>query len=126
MLVASPSDDEEGSSDSAEDDSPVPDRKSSEDASSPSLTTIGWLSLGVAAVATGTAVVLGLETLSARDDYNASKHTSTAARNRATNFMHWTNIAWATAAITGVGGATILLLAPSDAKSGAVVVQGRF
>jgi tetratricopeptide (TPR) repeat protein len=94
--------------------------------------TVGWVSLGASAVASAAAIYFGVETLRARDDYNASPPPrSQAERDRAENLMHWTNIAWATAAVTGAAGAGILLFAPADgtqnsAFSPRIVVRGRF
>lgn len=95
------------------------------------LRTLGFVSLGVSAVAVGTAVVLGLQTLAAKQDFDESGHRNGAARDRAERFMLWTNVAWATAAVTGVGGAVLLLTSDdgkTDAPAAGAVLQlhGRF
>lgn len=72
--------------------------------------TLGWIALGAAGVAAGVAVVLGLEALSARDDYNASNHRDKKARDRADSYKLWTNVAWGTSAALGVTGGVFLLI----------------
>src|SRR5262245_51885540 len=81
VTAASDEDDEEEPSEDAapaETDEPTPVKKDSS-----GLTTLGWVSLGVAGVATGAAIFFGLKTLSARDDYNASGHRDIDARDKA-------------------------------------------
>src|SRR5262249_54965013 len=79
----------------------------------------GWIALGVSAIATGTAIVMGFRTLDARDDYNNSPPggKTVEKRDTAINRMHVTNYAWATAVITGAAGAGILLFVPSESSS---------
>lgn len=91
----------------------------------------GFVSLGVAVVAAGTAGVLGLRALSARDEYDASGHRDREARDRAARLRTGANIAWAVAGVTGAGGAALLLFGPSDATGSArlpagVAFGGRF
>jgi hypothetical protein len=127
VVTAVAGDDE--SEEASEEPDPAPDRKLDKkpQESAGGLTTLGWVSLGVAAAATGAAIFLGLETLSARDDYNASGHKDLAARDRAKSFMRWTNVAWVTAAITAGTGVGILLLAPKEGDSAAgVLLHGHF
>jgi hypothetical protein len=96
--------------------------------------TVGWVSVGVSGVAAGAAIVLGLQAVSARDEFNDSGQTDAAEHDRAISLMHWTNVAWATAAITGAAGAGILLFAPKNEPTRVglsvgvdrVVVRGRF
>ena len=96
------------------------------------LQTAGWISLGVAAVATGAAIYLGVSALSARDDYDASKHRDPEARLRAQRLKNQTNVAWAIAGITAAGGVGLVVFAPPQSSSGAsaafrgVSVSGRF
>jgi tetratricopeptide (TPR) repeat protein len=91
--------------------------------------TLGWVALGAAGVAAGTAIVLGLEALKARDEYNASNHRDKKARDRADSYKLWTNVAWGTAAALGVTGGVFLLIS-HDSDSGAngyyAGARGRF
>jgi tetratricopeptide (TPR) repeat protein len=91
--------------------------------------TLGFVALGAAGIAAGVAVVLGLEALSARDDYNASNHRDKEARDRADSYKLWTNVAWGTAAAFGVTGGVFLLMS-HDSSTGAsgysAGVRGRF
>ncbi len=96
-----------------------------------STATIGWIALGVAGAASGAAVVLGIQALRARDQYEGSRNTDGDARQRAEELRLWTNIAWGTAALSGASGAVILMTLPSDgAQAGmpmpGVAVRGRF
>jgi hypothetical protein len=94
--------------------------------------TAGWVSLGVAGVATGAAIVFGLNAWSARDDFRDSGQTDRDARDRAVSNMHRTNVCWA---IAGVGAAAsgVLLFyvapkhdAPSSENLGSITVSGHF
>lgn len=90
--------------------------------------TLGYLALGGAALAAGTATVLGIEALRARDKFDASGHTSESARDRAAKYRLWTNIAWVSAAALGASGAVYLIMIDDD-TSGATTeigVTGRF
>jgi hypothetical protein len=88
------------------------------------LKTLGWIALGVSAVAVGTAIVLGFRTLDARDEYNDSKPRTADKRDVAIKRMHWTNYAWATAVVTGAAGAGILLFAPPDSPTKSAMPLG--
>ncbi len=79
---------------------------------------IGWGSLGVAALASGTAIFLGVRALDARDVFDASNHTDQAAQDRAAALRTWTNVTWAAAGALGVAG--VVLLATSS-RAGAPV-----
>ena len=122
---------ETSSSESEPEASPRPRRTAKgtpDGGGSPDLRTAGYISLGVSAVAVGAAIVLGLETLSARDDWDASGHTDRSARDRAERMMLWTNVAWATAAVAGVTGG-VLILTTNDGGNGVATgarVMGRF
>jgi tetratricopeptide (TPR) repeat protein len=110
-------------------DEPTTSKQSRADGSGSSdLKTLGWVSIGVAAVAAGAAVLLGLETLSAKRDYDESGHRNADDFERAERLMVWTNVAWVTAAITGVAGG-VLLYTSHDEKSGTsagIQLHGRF
>jgi hypothetical protein len=94
--------------------------------------TVGYVSLGVAGVATGAAIIFGLNALSARDDFKDSGQTDASARDRAVRNMHLTNVCWGVAAVSAVGGGVLLLYvapkmeASSDEKSAAITIHGRF
>ena len=63
--------------------------------------TWSFVALGGAVVFAGAATYLGLEALSARDEFDASGHRDADARDRAANLRLWTNVAWAGAAVSG-------------------------
>ncbi len=92
--------------------------------------TLGYIALGAAAVAAGTATVLGIEALRARDDFDASGHTSSTARDRAETYRLWTNIAWVSAAAFGAAGTVYLIMSDDDPATGSritgVGVRGAF
>jgi tetratricopeptide (TPR) repeat protein len=130
VLVTEAGGDEDEDEDPAEDstDSPENGGPTKEKKDSSGLTTLGWVSIGVAGVATGAAIFFGLKTLSARDDYNASGHRDIDARDKAKSYMTLTNVAWGTAAITAGAGLGILLLVPTDKdkNTAGVVLHGSF
>lgn len=74
--------------------------------------TAGWVGIGAAGVFSASAVVLGLATLNARDDFSASGNTDASLRDRALTFRTMTNVAWAAAAVSSIGGITLLVLSP--------------
>lgn len=130
LLVESSSSSDEDAPDEETDQS-APAQPPKDRASPTPWSTIGWVSLGVAGAAAVGAVYFGLETLSARDDFNASNHRDAGARDRAERNMHITNICWATTVIAGAGGVGVLLFAPPDEHKAAafaprVVVRGTF
>jgi tetratricopeptide (TPR) repeat protein len=131
VLVETPTAAEDESSDAGEPETPSHPPRDKGSSATP-WTTIGWVSVGVAGVASVAAIYFGVETLHARDRYNDTHLKDADARDRAEKYMHLTNIAWATAAVTGAAGAGILLFAPSETPGGAatlsprIVVQGRF
>ena len=94
--------------------------------------TAGYVSFGVAGVATAAAIIFGLNAVSARDDFNSSGETDQSAHDRAIRNMHITNICWGVAAVGAVGGGVLVFyVAPSmDAsareKSGSITLFGRF
>lgn len=94
--------------------------------------TAGYVSLGVAGVATGAAIVLGLNAVSARDEFNDSGQTDQDAHDRAVSNMHLTNVCWGVAAVTAIGGGVLLFyVAPKvelaeEEKAGSVTLFGRF
>ncbi len=131
LLVEKPRDSDAGQPSPGPEATPVAADKGDRDSSDGTPRLIGWVSLGVAAAATGTAFVLGIQALKARDKYDQSGHTDRDARDRAENLRLWTNVAWGTAAVAGAGGAVILLVAPPSSAQGrvplrGVMVQGRF
>lgn len=92
--------------------------------------TLGYVCLGAAGVAAGAAVVLGLQALGARDDFNASGHRDAEARDKAERLRLWTNVAWGTSAALGVTGGVFLIFTgdadPGSARLTGVGVRGRF
>jgi hypothetical protein len=94
--------------------------------------TAGWVSLGVAGVATAGAIVFGLNAWSARDDFRDSGQTDADARERAVSNMHLTNVCWVIAGVgAATGGVLLFYVAPNvDAsgpeKTGAITVSGQF
>ncbi len=83
--------------------------------------TIGFVGIGVGVAATATAIVLGLGAWRARDAYDDSGRTDVDARSDAVAYRTWTNVAWATAAVAGIGGLVLVLTAP---RSSAPVANG--
>ena len=80
---------------------------------------LGWGALGVAALASGTAIFLGVRALDARDTFDASHHTDQAAHDRAAALRTWTNVTWAAA---GVLGATSMVLLATSKRAGSPVM----
>jgi hypothetical protein len=72
----------------------------------------GWVGIGASGVFSASAVVLGLATLKARDAFSDSGNTDARLRDRALTLRTMTNIAWVAAAVSGLGGITLLVLAP--------------
>jgi hypothetical protein len=75
----------------------------------------GFAALGGAVVFAGAASYLGLQALSARDEFDASGHRDADAHDRAATLRLWTNVAWAGAALSGGVG---LWLVFSDSNAG--------
>ncbi len=88
--------------------------------------TLGWLSLGVGAAAATSAVVLGISTLEALDDFERSGNTDADARERAVNLRTFTNVAAGAAVAFGGVGLYLLLFQDesASAQSAAAVVIG--
>lgn len=82
---------------------------------------LGWGSLGVAALAGGTAIFLGVRALDARDDFDASSHTDQAAHDSAAALRTWTNVTWAAAGVFGA--ASVVLLATSSRAAAPVTLR---
>jgi hypothetical protein len=76
--------------------------------------TWGWVAIGAGVVLSGAAIVLGLDTLSAKQDWDNAEHdpAESATRDRAVALRTWTNVAWGGAAVAGGVGLTLLLTAP--------------
>jgi hypothetical protein len=94
--------------------------------------TAGYVSLGLAGVATGAAIIFGLNAVSARNEFNDSGQTDQDAHDRAVSNMHVTNVCWGVAAASAVGGGVLLFYvapkveATDKEKSGSVTLFGRF
>jgi hypothetical protein len=77
--------------------------------------TWGWVAIGAGVVFAGAAVVLGLQTLDAREEWEQTdkgpEHHD--KRERAVTFRALTNVAWGGAALAGGAGLALLLTAPS-------------
>jgi hypothetical protein len=76
-------------------------------------TTWGWVALGAGAVFSGVAVVLGSQTLKARDEWDASGHHDLAKHDDAVRLRTFTNVAWGGAIVAGATGTVLLLMAPT-------------
>lgn len=94
--------------------------------------TAGYVSAGVAGVATLGAVVFGLNAWSARDDFRDSGQTDRDARDSAVSNMHLANVCWVVAGVgAAASGVLLFYVAPKvDAagkeKTGAITISGRF
>lgn len=75
-------------------------------------TTWGFVAFGAGAVLSGVAAILGIQTLKARDAWDASGHHDLDKRDSAVTLRSFTNVAWGGAAVAGVTG-TVLLLTPT-------------
>lgn len=75
--------------------------------------TWGWIGIGAGVALSGAAIVLGLNAISARDDYDASGNTDVAARNEAADLRLATNVCWGGAAAAGITGLVLVLTAPT-------------
>jgi hypothetical protein len=75
--------------------------------------TWGWVALGGSVALSAVAVVLGVNALGARDDFEESARTDTSAHDRAATFRTLTNVAWGGAAVTGGLGLYFVLSAPT-------------
>jgi hypothetical protein len=103
----------------------VPPAKGPTDGDSSSTTrTAAWITLGASAAFAGTAVVLGLGTLSARDAFDASGDTSASQRDQALTLRTWTNVAWVAAGAAAVTGVVLFVL-PSGSQRGAGTAEIR-
>lgn len=80
-----------------------------EETPSSASTTWGWVALGAGAVFSGVAVVLGVQTVKARDAWDASGHHDLAKRDDAVQLRTFTNVAWGGALVAGATGAVLLL-----------------
>jgi tetratricopeptide (TPR) repeat protein len=76
--------------------------------------TWGWVVLGTGVALAGVAVFLGLETLSAREDWDKAQHDELEIdkHDRAVNLRTWTNVAWGGSVLAGGIGLTLLLTTP--------------
>ncbi|GMV14070.1 MAG: hypothetical protein AMXMBFR56_22940 [Polyangiaceae bacterium] len=123
---------EEARREAAEPSAPRPDPPRSERSSRGDYATAGWISVGVGAAAAGVAVVLGVQALGARDDFNASGHRDADARDRAERLRTFTNVAWGVAGLAAAGGVGLLLFAPSEStdvarlRPSGVALRGQF
>ncbi len=78
--------------------------------------TLGWVGIGVGAVATGVAIYFGTEALAAKDEFESPSKTAryrNLARKDAVDFQTKSNVAWGGAAVFGGAGAVLLFTAPS-------------
>jgi hypothetical protein len=79
---------------------------------------LGWIGVGLGAASSGAAIYLGVRTLRARDDYQASGYLDASARADGIALRTWTNVAWGAAVVTGMLGVVLLLTAPGPASEG--------
>jgi hypothetical protein len=70
----------------------------------------GWTMLGGGAAFAAAAVVLGLETLSSLDTFNASGHHDSVSHDRAVTLRTLTNVSWGLAGALLAGGGTLLVV----------------
>jgi hypothetical protein len=75
-------------------------------------TTWGIVAMSAGVVFAGTAIVLGTQTLKARDAWDASWHTNIGKHDSAVELRTFTNVAWGAAIVAGATG-TVLLLSPT-------------
>jgi len=97
----------------AQDPTPPPEAPSPEMPTADTQKVWGIVSIAAGAVAAGVAIYLGVNALSARDEYNDSGHTDADARQRASDLRLGTNIAWGGAGALGITGTVLLLTSPS-------------
>jgi hypothetical protein len=75
----------------------------------------GYVAIGVAVVATGFTIGLGVSALGAHDEWEASRRPEDEhVRDRAESLRTATNVALTTALVSAAAGATLLFLAPSS------------
>lgn len=72
----------------------------------------GWIALGGGLALTATAIVLGMEALDARDEFEQSGRRDVDAHDRAASLRLWTNITWGGAALSGGTGLFLLIATP--------------
>lgn len=82
-------------------------------ASSSAATTWGLVALGAGVVFSGVAVVLGVQTLKARDAWDASGHHDISKHDDAVQLRAFTNVAWGGAIVAGATGTVLLLTSPT-------------
>ncbi|MBK7584258.1 MAG: hypothetical protein IPI67_29155 [Myxococcales bacterium] len=96
--------------------------------------TWGWVSLGVGVAAAGAGAFFGVQTLSAKSEFNDSGKTDADARDRAINNRTLSNVAFGVAAVAGGVGLYLIFTGkktPDEAGSASVAVgpgsvSGRF
>jgi len=74
--------------------------------------TWGWIGIGAGVALSGAAVIMGFNTLAAKDDY-AKNRTSADARDRLASRKLATNVLWGGAVATGATGIVLLLTTPT-------------
>lgn len=74
--------------------------------------TWGLVALGAGVVFSGVAAALGVQTLKARDAWDASGHHDLSKHDSAVELRTFTNVAWGGALVAGAAG-TVLLLSPT-------------
>jgi hypothetical protein len=85
----------------------------------------GWVTLGVAGVAAGAAIGLGVAAISARDDFvHGSGSTSVTLHDRAVALRTATNVTWALAGAAAITGVALHIAAPRGTAKGAALVVG--
>jgi hypothetical protein len=95
---------------------PPPRETSAESGGSSPLRVAGFSAIGVGAVLGGAAIVTGVKALSARDEFDASGHTSRDAHDRADSLRTTTNVLLVAAGVLAAGGLVLVLTAPSGAE----------
>jgi hypothetical protein len=88
-------------------------KESAEPSQSSAAKTWGWVALGAGVVFSGVAVVLGSQTLKARDEWDASGHRDIEKHDDAVQLRTFTNVAWGGAIAAGAAGAVLLLTSPT-------------
>ncbi len=123
--------------DSGKPHSPPPAPSSSVAADDGTRAVIGYSLVGASVALSAAAIVLGLDALESRDQFEDSGRIDRDAHARAGRLRVWTNLAWAGAALTGGAGVYLLVTQPAPAAGGrgtgrwsqpggGVSVRGRF
>ena len=104
--------------DSNKRDSPAPAPSSPPSSDDDTRSVIGYSLVGASVALSAAAIVLGLDALESRDQFEDSGRIDRDAHERAGRLRVWTNLAWAGAALTGGAGVYLLVTQPTPAAGG--------